>query len=64
MSYTYIWVGPHHLHYTSIPDWLMTAAMAMSIILILPYTTIAQSHLEHPHTLYKIETNYKGLLSC
>ncbi|CAC9639476.1 Cytochrome c oxidase (cbb3-type) subunit CcoN (EC 1.9.3.1) [uncultured Gammaproteobacteria bacterium] len=34
--YTYIWVGPHHLHYTSIPDWLMTAAMAMSIILILP----------------------------
>lgn len=34
--YTYIWVGPHHLHYTSIPDWLMTVAMAMSIILILP----------------------------
>jgi cbb3-type cytochrome oxidase subunit 1 len=28
------------------------------------HTTIARSHLEHPHTLYKIETNYKGLLSC
>lgn len=34
--YTYIWVGPHHLHYTSIPDWLMTVAMVMSVILILP----------------------------
>lgn len=34
--YTYIWVGPHHLHYTSIPDWLMTLAMVMSVILILP----------------------------
>ncbi|MBE8189310.1 MAG: cytochrome-c oxidase, cbb3-type subunit I [Candidatus Thioglobus sp.] len=34
--YTYIWVGPHHLHYTAIPDWLMTTAMVMSLILLAP----------------------------
>ena len=34
--YTYIWVGPHHLHYTAIPDWLMTLAMVMSLILLAP----------------------------
>ena len=32
----YIWAGPHHLHYTALPDWAQTIGMAMSIILLAP----------------------------
>lgn len=34
--YTYIWAGPHHLHYNAIPDWVQSLAMVMSIILLVP----------------------------
>ncbi len=34
--YIYIWAGPHHLHYTSLPDWVQTLGMTMSIILWVP----------------------------
>ena len=34
--FTYIWAGPHHLHYSAIPDWLQGVGMVMSIILLLP----------------------------
>ena len=34
--YTYIWVGPHHLYFTAIPDWLMNTAMVMSVLLLAP----------------------------
>lgn len=32
----YIWAGPHHLHYTALPDWAQSVGMAMSIILLAP----------------------------
>ena len=32
----YIWAGPHHLHYTALPDWAQTLGMVMSIILLVP----------------------------
>ncbi|WP_416308514.1 cytochrome-c oxidase, cbb3-type subunit I [Neptunicella sp. SCSIO 80796] len=32
----YIWAGPHHLHYTALPDWVQSVGMVMSIILFLP----------------------------
>ena len=32
----YIWAGPHHLHYTALPDWTQSLGMAMSIILFVP----------------------------
>ncbi len=32
----YVWAGPHHLHYTSLPDWLQSVAMVMSLILLAP----------------------------
>lgn len=32
----YIWAGPHHLHYTALPDWAQSVGMAMSIVLFLP----------------------------
>ena len=34
--FTYIWAGPHHLHYSAIPDWVQSLGMAMSIVLLLP----------------------------
>lgn len=32
----YIWAGPHHLHYTALPDWAQSLGMVMSIILFAP----------------------------
>jgi cytochrome c oxidase cbb3-type subunit 1 len=32
----YMWAGPHHLHYTAIPDWAQSVGMAFSIILLAP----------------------------
>ena len=32
----YIWAGPHHLHYTALPDWVQTLGMVMSLILLAP----------------------------
>ena len=34
--YTYIWAGPHHLHYSAIPEWVQSLGMVMSIILLAP----------------------------
>lgn len=36
LIFLYIWAGPHHLHYTAIPDWAQTLGMTMSIILWIP----------------------------
>ena len=35
-TYSYIWAGPHHLHYTSIPEWVQSLGMVMSLILLAP----------------------------
>lgn len=32
----YMWAGPHHLHYTALPDWLQSLGMVFSIILLAP----------------------------
>lgn len=36
LIFIYVWAGPHHLHYTAIPDWTQTLGMTMSIILWIP----------------------------
>jgi cytochrome c oxidase cbb3-type subunit 1 len=33
---TYMWAGPHHLHYTSLPDWIQSVGMVFSLILLAP----------------------------
>ena len=33
---TYMWAGPHHLHYTALPNWASTAGMVFSLILLAP----------------------------
>ncbi len=32
----YMWAGPHHLHYTALPDWTQSLGMAFSLILLAP----------------------------
>jgi len=32
----YIWAGPHHLHYTSLPDWVQSIGMVFSLLLLAP----------------------------
>ncbi len=36
LTFTYIWAGPHHLHYTALPDWAQTLGMTFSVILWMP----------------------------
>ena len=36
MSFTYMWAGPHHLHYTALPDWTQSLGMVFSLILLAP----------------------------
>jgi cytochrome c oxidase cbb3-type subunit 1 len=36
LIFIYIWAGPHHLHYTSLPDWTQTLGMTFSIMLWMP----------------------------
>ncbi len=35
-TYSYIWAGPHHLHYNAIPEWVQSTAVVMSVILLAP----------------------------
>jgi len=32
----YMWAGPHHLHYTALPDWAQSVGMAFSLVLLAP----------------------------
>ncbi|HMA11451.1 MAG TPA: cytochrome-c oxidase, cbb3-type subunit I [Steroidobacteraceae bacterium] len=32
----YMWAGPHHLHYTSLPDWAQSLGMVFSLVLLAP----------------------------
>jgi cytochrome c oxidase cbb3-type subunit 1 len=36
LSFLYMWVGAHHLHWTALPDWTSTLAATFSIMLLLP----------------------------
>ena len=32
----YMWAGPHHLHYTALPDWVQSVGMVFSLVLLAP----------------------------
>jgi cytochrome c oxidase cbb3-type subunit 1 len=36
LIFTYVWAGPHHLHYTALPDWTQSLGMVFSLILLAP----------------------------
>ena len=36
LIFIYIWAGPHHLHYTALPQWAQTLGMTFSVMLWMP----------------------------
>ncbi|MCX6126235.1 MAG: cytochrome-c oxidase, cbb3-type subunit I [Proteobacteria bacterium] len=36
LIFVYIWAGPHHLQYTSLPEWLQSLGMVFSVMLLAP----------------------------
>jgi len=36
LIFLYIWAGPHHLHYTALPNWAQSLGMVMSVALLAP----------------------------
>jgi len=36
LVFLYIWAGPHHLHYTALPQWASTLGMVFSVMLWMP----------------------------
>ncbi|MGE0424729.1 MAG: cbb3-type cytochrome c oxidase subunit I, partial [Reyranellaceae bacterium] len=36
LIFLYIWAGPHHLHYTALPDWEQSLGMVFSVMLWMP----------------------------
>ncbi|MCC6276640.1 MAG: cytochrome-c oxidase, cbb3-type subunit I [Oligoflexia bacterium] len=36
LVFIYIWAGPHHLHYTALPDWAQSLGMVFSVMLWMP----------------------------
>ncbi len=36
LIFLYIWAGPHHLHYSALPDWTQSLGMVFSLILLAP----------------------------
>ncbi len=36
LVFTYIWAGPHHLHYSALPDWTQSLGMVFSLVLLAP----------------------------
>ena len=36
LIFTYMWAGPHHLHYTALPEWTQSLGMLFSLVLLAP----------------------------
>jgi cytochrome c oxidase cbb3-type subunit 1 len=36
LIFTYMWAGPHHLHYTALPQWTQSLGMVFSLVLLAP----------------------------
>ena len=36
LIFVYMWAGPHHLHFTALPDWVQSVGMVFSLILLAP----------------------------
>lgn len=36
LIFIYIWAGPHHLQYSSVPEWLQSLGMVFSVMLLAP----------------------------
>ena len=45
LIFLYIWAGPHHLHYTALPEWAQTLGMTFSVMLLVPSWATAANAL-------------------
>ena len=45
ITFFYIWVGSHHLHYTALPQWAQTLGMTFSVMLLVPSWAAAANAL-------------------
>ena len=45
ITFFYVWVGSHHLHYTALPQWVQTLGMTFSIMLLVPSWATAANAL-------------------
>ena len=36
LIFTYMWAGPHHLHFSALPEWTQSIGMVFSLILLAP----------------------------
>jgi cytochrome c oxidase cbb3-type subunit 1 len=45
ITFMYIWVGSHHLHYTALPQWVQTLGMTFSLMLLVPSWASASNAL-------------------
>jgi len=45
ITFFYIWVGSHHLHYTALPQWVQTLGMTFSLMLLVPSWASASNAL-------------------
>lgn len=57
-TYSYIWAGPHHLHYHSIPEWVQSLGMVMSLILLAPsWATMINGIMTVSKASHKLRTD-------
>ena len=57
-TYSYIWAGPHHLHFSAIPDWVQSLAVVMSLILLAPsWATMVNGIMTVSSASHKLRTD-------
>jgi cytochrome c oxidase cbb3-type subunit 1 len=56
--YSYIWAGPHHLHYNAIPEWVQSLGVVMSLVLLAPsWATMINGVMTVANAWQKLKTD-------
>ena len=56
--YSYIWAGPHHLHYNAIPEWVQSLGVIMSLVLLAPsWATMINGVMTVSNAWRKLQTD-------
>lgn len=58
ITFFYVWVGSHHLHYTALPQWVQTLGMTFSVMLLIPsWIAAANALLTLNGSWHKVRTD-------
>jgi hypothetical protein len=61
LIFTYMWAGPHHLHYTALPDWTQSIGMVFSLILLAPsWGGMINGLISHHLAIFLRHVNLRG----